>query len=88
MDHFTLGMDLIFKTPLYASLYKSHGISRNDIKSREDLVKLPTVSKKDINEDYTKAVAIPNDVIKYPTTSGTSGNPECTLRSCLTRKAY
>lgn len=75
MDHFTSGMDLIFKTPLYANLYKSHGISRSDIKSIEDLVKLPTVSKKDINEDYTKAVAIPNDVIKYHTTSGTSGNP-------------
>ena len=67
MDHFTSGMDLIFKTPLYANLYKFHGISRSDIKSMEDLVKLPTVSKKDINEDYTKAVAIPNDVIKYHT---------------------
>ena len=67
MDHFTSGMDLIFKTPLYANLYKAHGIDRNDIKSIEDLVKLPTVSKKDINEDYTKAVAIPNDVIKYQT---------------------
>ena len=64
MDQFNSAMDLIFKTPLYANLYKAHGISRSDIKSIEDLVKLPTVSKKDINEDYTKA---PNDVIKYQT---------------------
>ncbi len=75
MDQFESAMDLIFKTPLYANLYKSHGINRSDIKSKEDLLKLPTVSKKHINEDYTKAIAKPNDVIKYHTTSGSSGNP-------------
>jgi len=75
MDHFESAMDLIFKTPLYANLYKSHGINRNDIKNKQDLSKLPTVSKNNINEDFTKAIAKPNDVIKYHTTSGTSGNP-------------
>ena len=75
MDHFKSGMDRVFKTPLYASLYESHGINRSDIKSKEDLSKLPTVSKKHINEDYTKAIAKPDDVIKYHTTSGSSGNP-------------
>jgi phenylacetate-CoA ligase len=75
MDHFKSGMDRVFKTPLYSSLYESHGINRSDIKSKEDLIKLPTVSKKHINEDYTKAIAKPNDVIKYHTTSGSSGNP-------------
>ena len=61
MDQFDSAMDLIFKTPLYANLYKSHGISRSDIKSKDDLAKLPTVSKEHINEDYTKAIAKPND---------------------------
>ena len=75
MDHFESAIDLVFKTPLYANLYKSFGINRSDIKSKDDLAKLPTVSKKHINEDYTKAIAKPEDVIKYHTTSGSSGNP-------------
>jgi len=68
-------LDLAFKTPMYAELYKARGIARSDIQSMDDLTKLPTVSKANLVKDYTKAIAKPEDVFKYHTTSGTSGTP-------------
>lgn len=68
-------LNLAFKTPLYAELYRRHGIVRNDIKGEDDLWKLPTVSKANLVEDFTKAIGKPEDVFKYHTTSGTSGTP-------------
>ena len=68
-------LDLAFKTPLYAELYKARGITRNDIKSVDDLGKLPTVSKANLVEDFTKAIGKPEEVFKYHTSSGTSGTP-------------
>jgi len=69
-------MDLAFKTPVYADLYKNAGISRRDIKDITDLHKLPTVSKEDIVVNFNRAVACPqNQIIKYHTTSGSSGTP-------------
>ena len=68
-------LDLAFKTPLYAELYKSRGIVRSDIKGEDDLWKLPTVSKANLVKDFTKAIGKPEDVFKYHTSSGTSGTP-------------
>ena len=72
---FNHAIDLAFKTPLYSNLYNSSGIERKDIRNEEDLCKLPTVSKKNIVENYLMAIAKPQDIIKYHTTSGTSGSP-------------
>ena len=68
-------MDLAFKTPLYSELYKSRGLNRSDIDSVNDLNKLPTISKQEIVKDYARAIACPDKIIKYHTTSGTSGTP-------------
>jgi len=75
MISFEKGMDLAFKTPLYAKLYKELRINRNDIKCVKDLIKLPTVSKEDIVKDYAQAIAKPEQVFKFHTTSGSSGTP-------------
>jgi len=67
--------NIVFRTPLYAQLYQSHGIFKEDIKSFADIRKLPTIAKTDLLGDYTRAIGKPEEVIKYHTTSGTSGIP-------------
>ncbi len=68
-------MNLAFKTPLYASLYSKKGIKKDSINSLTDLSKLPTVSKSHLTSNFYEAIGKPEDIIKFHTTSGTSGTP-------------
>lgn len=69
-------VDYAYKVPLYHSLYKKHGITPKDIKTRLDIVKLPIVTKDDF-KDRSLSDLIPqgknlSSVIKV-STSGTTG---------------
>ncbi|MHA1210061.1 MAG: phenylacetate--CoA ligase family protein [Candidatus Freyarchaeota archaeon] len=68
-------MELAFKTPLYSKKFKEAGLTPADITSIKDLAKLPFSSKQDIVKNYKAAIADPNDLSVYHTTSGTSGTP-------------
>jgi len=62
-----------FRTPFYKKRYKELGLSEDDVKNYDDLVKLPFISKSDI-------VSSPSDFIferpsVFHTTSGTTGSP-------------
>ena len=63
-------------SPFYQRLFKSNDISISDIRSLEDLSKIPTTSKDDLqryNEDF---ICVPKlQIIDYVTTSGTLGEP-------------
>ena len=68
-------MELAFRTPLYREKFKEAGLTPADIIGIKDLVKIPFSSKQDIIKDYKAAIADPNDLSVYHTTSGTSGTP-------------
>ncbi len=60
----------------YKRMFNEHNIDVSQINTIEDLQKLPTTSKQDLqfyNDDFL--CAAPVDVIDYVTTSGTLGNP-------------
>jgi len=61
------------RTRLYRRKFKEAGIRPSDIKTIDDLVKVPFSTKKEIAEDYVAAVA--EKVSVWHTTSGTSGSP-------------
>lgn len=61
------------KTRLYRRKFKEAGIRPSDIKTIDDLVKVPFSTKEEITEDYTAAIA--EKVSVWHTTSGTSGSP-------------
>lgn len=75
----------------YRRMFDTHGIDINEIKSIEDLIKLPFTEKKDLqlyNDDF---LCVPREkIIDYITTSGTLGDPVtfgCTEKD-LQRLAY
>lgn len=60
----------------YNRFFKHHNVKINNIKTLEDLTKIPTTSKDDLqkfNKDFLCVDT--HDVIDYLTTSGTSGDP-------------
>ncbi|MFX1449622.1 MAG: phenylacetate--CoA ligase family protein [Promethearchaeota archaeon] len=63
-------------TRLYKNKLKSAGLTPNDIKTLEDLKKIPFSSKIDIVNDPEGAVGDLNSVYKVHTTSGSSGRGE------------
>lgn len=69
-------VDYAYKVPLYRSLYKNHGITPKDIKTRFDIVKLPIITKEDFKDrslsDLIPKKKNPSSVIKV-STSGTTG---------------
>ncbi|MBN1800032.1 MAG: AMP-binding protein [Candidatus Lokiarchaeota archaeon] len=68
-------MNLAYKTLLYGGLYRRQGIEKDSINGLVDLKKLPTVSKSDLTRNFYEAIGKPRDVVKFHTTSGTSGTP-------------
>lgn len=78
-------------SPFYQRMFKDNDININEIKTTEDLVKLPFTEKKDLqlhNEDF---LCVPKEmVIDYITTSGTLGDPVtfCCTDKDLDRLAY
>ncbi len=62
--------------PFYKQLFTRHKIDISTIKSIEDLVKLPTTSKEDLQKSNDDFLCVPtNKIIEYTSTSGTLGSP-------------
>ena len=66
------------KSPYYAAKFKEIGLDRHEIRSREDIVKLPFTTKDDLRLSYpTGMLAVdPEQVLRMHTSSGTTGKPK------------
>ncbi|VXC52145.1 MULTISPECIES: phenylacetate--CoA ligase family protein [Chryseobacterium] len=63
-------------SPFYQRLFKENNIQISEIKTLEDLQKIPTTSKNDIQQNNDDFFCIPqNQIVDYSTTSGTLGDP-------------
>ncbi len=63
-------------SPFYRKLFKENNIQISDIETLEDLQKIPTTSKNDIQQNNDYFFCIPqNQIVDYSTTSGTLGDP-------------
>jgi len=63
-------------SPYYKKVFSENKIAISDIKSLEDLEKIPVTTKDDLykfNDDFL--CVEPSEIIDYVTTSGTTGNP-------------
>jgi phenylacetate-CoA ligase len=65
------------KVPFYQNKFKEKGISAGDIKSLEDVAKLPVTVKNDLRDNYPFGLcAVPmEDVVRVHASSGTTGKP-------------
>ena len=61
--------------PYYKKMMEDAGVTPEDIKGRDDLHKLPFITKADLRENYPdKLVAVPlKDCVRIQSTSGTTG---------------
>lgn len=63
-------------SPFYQKLFKKNNIQISEIQTLEDLQKIPTTSKNDIQQNNDDFFCIPqNQIVDYSTTSGTLGDP-------------
>ena len=63
-------------SPFYQKLFIDNEIDINEIKMLEDLAKIPTTSKNDIQQNNDDFFCIPQpEIVDYSTTSGTLGDP-------------
>lgn len=63
-------------SPFYRKLFKENNIQISDIQTLEDLQKIPTTSKNDIQQNNDDFFCISqNQIVDYSTTSGTLGDP-------------
>jgi len=63
-------------SPFYQKLFNDNKIDINEIKTLEDLAKIPTTSKNDIQQNNDDFFCVPqNEIVDYSTTSGTLGDP-------------
>lgn len=63
-------------SPFYQRLFKENNIKISEIQTLEDLQKIPTTSKNDIQQNNDDFFCIPqNQIVDYSTTSGTLGDP-------------
>ena len=65
------------KSPYYSAKFAEMGLNISDIKSRDDIVKLPFTTKEDLRLSYpTGMLSVePEDVLRMHTSSGTTGKP-------------
>jgi phenylacetate-CoA ligase len=65
------------KVPFYRSRFRDAGILPSDVKSLDDMGKIPFTSKQELREGYPFGfLAVPREkVIRIHTTSGTTGKP-------------
>lgn len=64
------------QSPYYHELFEVHKIDISDIRTLEDLSKLPTTTKTDLQQHNDKFLCVSrNKIIDYVTTSGTLGEP-------------
>lgn len=60
----------------YQSFFKKHGVQIDSIKSLDDLRKIPTTTKNDLQAHNNDFLCVPPEkIIDYLTTSGTAGEP-------------
>jgi phenylacetate-CoA ligase len=63
-------------SPFYKQLFVNHHIDIKTIKTLEDLTKLPTTSKEDLQQRNNDFLCVGKDqIIEYASTSGTLGSP-------------
>ncbi|KPH12099.1 phenylacetate--CoA ligase family protein [Chryseobacterium sp. ERMR1:04] len=63
-------------SPFYQRLFKENNINIADVQSLEDLQKIPTTTKNDIQQNNDDFFCIPSHkIVDYSTTSGTLGDP-------------
>ena len=63
-------------SPFYKELFSKHGVDIASIKTLEDLIKLPTTTKEDLQQRNDDFLCVPkNQIIEYASTSGTLGSP-------------
>ena len=63
-------------SPFYQKLFNDNKIDINEIKTLEDLTKIPTTSKNDIQANNQDFFCVPQtEIVDYSTTSGTLGDP-------------
>lgn len=63
-------------SPFYQKLFKEHKINITDIQTLEDLQKIPTTVKNDIQQNNDDFFCVTSDkIVDYSTTSGTLGDP-------------
>lgn len=63
-------------SPFYQKLFKENNIQISGIQTLEDLQKIPTTSKNDIQQSNDDFFCVPqNQIVDYSTTSGTLGDP-------------
>lgn len=69
--------------PFYQKKFKELGITPDDIKSLDDVSKLPFTSKEDLRENYPYGLAcVPlRDCVRLHSSSGTTGNPTVVLHT-------
>ncbi|MCX8534456.1 phenylacetate--CoA ligase family protein [Chryseobacterium luquanense] len=67
---------LEMNSPFYQKLFKENNIQVSEIQTLEDLQKIPTTSKNDIQQNNDDFFCVPqNQIVDYSTTSGTLGDP-------------
>ncbi|MCU7617236.1 AMP-binding protein [Chryseobacterium sp. PBS4-4] len=67
---------LEMNSPFYQKLFKENNIQISDIKTLEDLRKIPTTSKNDIQQNNDDFFCVSQThIVDYSTTSGTLGDP-------------
>ncbi|MCP3898120.1 MAG: phenylacetate--CoA ligase [Desulfobacteraceae bacterium] len=70
LDHFNYAIN---NSPFYKNFYSTIGLDFNDIKTIEDIIKLPFTNKKDINNTFISVDQ--KEIVDLSFTSGTSGIP-------------
>ena len=65
------------RVPFYKNKFKKMGVSAQDLKSLEDVAKLPFTVKTDLRDNYPFGLcAVPLvDVVRIHASSGTTGKP-------------
>ncbi len=64
------------KSPFYQKLFKENSIDISEIKTLEDLAKIPFTTKNDLQQNNEDFYCVSKDkIVDYSTTSGTLGDP-------------
>ena len=72
---------VIARVPFYRQLFQKNGISADDIKNVEDIVKLPFTVKNDLRDNYPFGICAVTlkEAVRIHTSSGTTGKPVTAL---------
>ena len=76
-------MQRCMKVPFYAEKFKEAGVTPDDIKSPDDVRRLPFTTKQDLRDTYPFGLAaVPlSECVRLHSSSGTTGNPTVILHT-------